>query len=119
MLVELLASSAISAVIPFLTKGGEAIASGVGKDLWDLIKKPFKSPDEKVIVKQLTEKPEDHESQKAAAKKLYELLQEHPDIARQIEILLEKNPTIIIQNIQGNGNIGIHDVKDSNITISR
>jgi len=119
MVVELLASAAIAAITPFLIKGGEALAEGVGKDLWELIKKPFKSPDEKAIVKQLEEKPNDRTSQNDAIKKLDELLRAYPDIARQIESLLEKNPSLNIQNIKGNGNISFQDIKGGNVTINR
>ena len=37
-----LASMTISAIVPFLIKGGEEIAQGIGKDLWTLIKNLFK-----------------------------------------------------------------------------
>jgi len=36
-----LAAQAILLVLPYLAKGGEEIAKGIGKDLWEFIKKPF------------------------------------------------------------------------------
>jgi len=38
MLLESIAGAAIAAITPFLVKGGEAIATGVGKSLWKTIK---------------------------------------------------------------------------------
>ncbi len=80
-----IATTAIAAVSPYLVKGGEEIAKGVGKDLWELIKKPFKAANDETIVKQLEEKPDDQKLLGKVEGKLEELLKTSPDIAQELQ----------------------------------
>lgn len=99
-----LAAAAVAALAPYLAKGGEALASGIGKDLWELVKKPFKSDIDK--------------------KRLEELLAEDTQLAARLAELLGSLPKsegqINTQTISGTGNIGIQDVSEgSTIKIIR
>jgi hypothetical protein len=85
-----LASMTISAIVPFLIKGGEEIAQGIGKDLWALIKNPFQTEKDKSLIKQLEEKPDDQKLQGKVEIKLSELLEAYHDVAQQISSILPK-----------------------------
>ena len=119
MTFEQLATIAVTSAIPFLLKSGEAVADGVGKDLWELIKKPFKSPTETILLKRLENNPNDKNSQEIVIKTLNELLKKNPEIAHQIEIVVNKNQSTNIQEAHGNENINIQDNRNSQITINR
>ena len=41
MNIESIAATAISTALVYLGKGGEEIAKGIGKDLWELVKSQF------------------------------------------------------------------------------
>ncbi|VAV83828.1 hypothetical protein MNBD_DELTA01-601 [hydrothermal vent metagenome] len=121
MLLESIAGAAIAAITPFLVKGGEAIATGVGKSLWKTIKKPFTSDKDKALIKELEKNPEDLKLQGKAEGKLEDLLADHPEIAEEISRLIpeaEKEAAILIQNSKnvvtapinsGGGNVHIGD----------
>jgi len=112
---------AITAVTPYLAKGAEEIAKGIGKDLWELIKKPFENKDrDKQLVEKLNEQPENEQTQGAVAYKLSEFLEENPTLASELDELLKKvtlTQKSNVQSITGSESIGIQDVKDSSITI--
>ncbi|NTV23689.1 MAG: hypothetical protein HGA85_04915 [Nanoarchaeota archaeon] len=99
-----LASTVISVIVPFLIKGGEEIAKGVGKELLDLVKSLFTSAKDKAIVQELEQKPEDQRVQGKAELKLAELIENRPDVAEQINKILPKaqseveRVTILIRN---------------------
>ena len=99
-----IASMAIPAICPFLQKGGEAIAQGIGKDLWALIKKPFQSDKDKTLIKQFEEKPDDQKLHGKIEVKLSDFLEAYPEIAQRISELLPraqeeaKRLNILIQN---------------------
>jgi len=99
------ASIIISAVLPFLKKGGEAIAGGVGRDLWELVKRPFQSESEKRTIEELEKSPDNTRLQGKVEGKLKDLLIENPDIAEEISALLpkarEEGKMIVIQNSKG------------------
>jgi len=100
----IIASAAISAITPFLVKGGEEISRGVGKDLWELIKKPFQSDRDKAIIAELEKKPDDPKVQGKAEVKLSDLLEADEETAEHISALLPmaqeeaKRITILIQD---------------------
>jgi len=116
-----IATMAITAVTPYLAKGAEEIAKGIGKDLWELIKKPFENKDrDKQLVEKLNEQPENEQTQGAVAYKLSEFLEENPTLASELDELLKKvtlTQKSNVQSITGSESIGIQDVKDSSITI--
>ena len=109
-----LAAATLAALAPYLAKGGEALASGIGKDLWELVKKPFKSEIDQKKLQELELKPDDSKTQGKVEGKLEEFLTEDTQLAAQLAELLcslpkseGKNNT---QTISGTGNIGIQDV---------
>jgi len=112
---------AITAVTPYLAKGVEEIAKGIGKDLWELIKRPFENKDrDKQLIEKLNEQPENEQAKGAVAYKLSEFLEENPTLASELDELLKKvtlTQKSNVQSITGSESIGIQDVKDSSITI--
>lgn len=80
-----LATNGIAALLPYLVKGGEEIAKGAGKDLWELIKKLFKAAKEEHILEQLENKPDDQKLLGKVEGKLEEFLKSSPEIAREFE----------------------------------
>ena len=111
--MSIVAAQAVGFLIPYLVKGGEAIASGLGKDLWELIKKPFHSDREKKIVEDVQRQPEDLEQHGMLKLKLAEKLEENPMLLQELMALMVKlqagaqNVTTISQTHSGTGdNIG-------------
>lgn len=122
--ISQIAATAIAAITPYLVKGGEEVAKGMGKDLWELIKKPFTSEKEQILVQQLEENPGDVKLQGKVEGKLEELLEANPSIAAQLQDLLAKMPAgaQIKQNtmsITGDSNMGMQDISGSSININR
>lgn len=100
----IIASAAISAITPFLVKGGEEISKGAGKDLWELIKKPFKSDKDKAIISEFEKMPDNSKVQGRVEVKLSDLLEADEETAEHISALLPmaqeeaKRVTILIQD---------------------
>lgn len=100
----IIASAAVSAITPFLVKGGEEISKGIGKDLWELIKKPFQSDKDKAIIAELEKNPDDLKVQGKVEVKLSDLLEADEETAEHISALLPraqeeaKRVTILIQD---------------------
>lgn len=123
--IATIASAAIAFAAPYLKKGGEAIAGGMGKDLWELIKKPFqKKESHKEAIKQLEENPADPIVQGKVIGKLEEHLEDDPEYAKELEELLKKvgaqqNNNTNIQNITGDGNISVQGSQNSQININK
>lgn len=117
-----LAGSAITILSPYLVKGGEAIAQGIGKDLWELVKKPFQSEKDKKIVEDYAKNPQDKELQGVIKYDLKYFLEDNPDMIEKLKKMLpeaeKQMPKINIQIINGDGNIGIQDAHGSNIDIN-
>lgn len=119
-----IATAAIGFIAPFLAKGGEEIAKGAGKDLWELIKKPFqKKESHQAAIKELEEKPTDPIVQGKVIGKLEEHLENDPEYARELGNLLKKmnvqQNNTHTQTITGDGNIAIQGVQDSTININK
>jgi hypothetical protein len=124
MSIAAIASAAISFVAPYLVKGGEELAKGVGKDLWELIKKPFQKKDShKEAIKELEAKPNDPIVQGKIIGKLEEHLEEDPEFAKELGAMVEKlsvhqqnNDTM---TVTGDGNISVQGVQNSQININK
>jgi len=119
-----IATSAIDVITPYLARGGEELAKGVGKQLWELIRKPFASEKGQDLVRQLEENPSDAKLQGKVEGKLEELLEEHPDIAARLHELLETmqagaHARQNTMNVSGDNSIAMQDVSGNNITINR
>ena len=118
-----IAGMALTALTPYLVKGGEEIAKGVGKDLWELVKKPFVKDRDKALVEKVVQNPGDEETRGAVKYKLGEFLEENPALAKELDELLKKIPLTQgktnTQIISGRDNVGIQGVKGSRITIKK
>lgn len=91
--IPALATLALTTLTPFLVKGGEAIASGIGKDLWGLIKKPFIKDRDKKLLEKLEENPEDAGTQGAVTHQLEGFLEDNPELAAALAELVNKPET--------------------------
>lgn len=119
---ENIAATAFSTVLPYLVKGGEEIAKGAGKDLWELIKKPFTKEKDKILIESLEQSPHDKKKQSVAEYKLTEFMEDNPMLARELESLCKRIPSsgpekVNMLSIQGTDNTGVQDTNNSNITI--
>ena len=114
-----LAAAAVAALIPYLTKGGEELAQGIGKDLWELIKKPFKSDNKKL--EDLRNNPEDTKIQGKVEGKLEDMLAEDHAFAATLRELLDRMPkpgTVNSIAVTGDHNTVLQGVRGSTVTLS-
>ena len=122
IIITTLASSAVSVLTPYLKKGAEAIVGEAGKDLWNLIKKPFTSDKDKILLEEFAENSQDQKLQDEMKIKLEEFLEHNPELVEELQELLPKTEEevkkINIQNITGNNNVAIQDIKDSSVNIN-
>jgi len=88
MTLEELSAAALRAVAPFLKEGGEAMASGVGRELWDLIRKPFTSSVECDFIRRLERSPEGAGAHRDVSGRLAFRLEGAPELADEIARLL-------------------------------
>jgi hypothetical protein len=122
--LALIAGAAIGAITPYLTKGGEALAEEAGKSVWELIKKPFTSDKDKALIGKLEANPADPRTQGKVEQKLEDLLEQHPEIAEQLNGLLVElgQGTQVHHNTAtttGDGNITVQDASGATITVRR
>ncbi|MEL6627790.1 MAG: hypothetical protein AAFQ92_19865 [Bacteroidota bacterium] len=88
-----IASLTLTTLTPFLIKGGEAIAKGIGSDIWGLIKKPFQKNEEEDLLEEIQQAPEDDETRGAFKHQLKKFLKNDPELAKQLEEILTKSET--------------------------
>lgn len=124
MNIEIIATTAIAAALTYAAKGGEEIAKGVGKDLWELIKEPFTKEKDKALIQTLEQNPGDEKIKGIAEYKLVEFLEDNPSLAKEIEAVCKQIPDSGKQKdntltIEGNDSIGIQDTSKSTITINK
>jgi Tfp pilus assembly protein PilN len=122
MVISTLAAAAVSALVPFLVKGGEQIAENAGEDLWKLIKGKFTGDKAQKKLDKLKEKPEDKEIQERVKHELIDELEGDTDFAQQLQAILDQLPQAAksnVQNISGERNIGIQDVSGGQINIHK
>jgi hypothetical protein len=80
-----LATTALTLAAPFLKKTGEKFSEKIGEDLWDLIKKPFTSDTDKLLVAEATTQKQEEELKAEIVKKL----SENPDYLFQLKTAVE------------------------------
>ena len=115
---------AITTALTYATKGGEEIAKGIGKDLWELIKKPFTKEKDKALIHSLEQNPDDAQTKNIAEYKLVEFLEDDPALAIELDELCKRIPVSNQQKInkltiKGDDNIGVQDTPNSKITIKK
>ncbi len=122
-----IAAGVITALVPYLAKGGEKLVDKMvdegfeqrGK-IWEMTKGLFLE-DNLTLLNLFEENPNDAKTQGKLESKLEDKLQANPEIAKEFESLLKQIPAEMKTNsinIQGNENKVAQDVKDSTITIS-
>jgi len=118
-----LAGTAFAALTPYLVKGGEELAKGAAKDLWELIKKPFVKDREKELLKKLETNPTDEGTRRDVVFKLGEFLEENPSLVKEFEEILQKLSHTVqktnTQNVAGDDNVAMQDVSGSTINIHK
>jgi hypothetical protein len=116
-----LAAAAITVLTPYLAKGGEELTQGIGKDLWELIKKHFKSTLDKERLEKFQKMRGNSEIKAAVKTKLEDILAEDLEFAAILNDLLKRIPKPVIINtldISGNDNIIAQGNSSSTITIT-
>lgn len=92
-----IASKALTIGLPALMAVKEGVLKSVGSDAWKIIKKVFnKDGKDKKIIESLEKNPEDLKVQGMVELRLYQLLEEHNDIAKELINLLEKKDEFIV-----------------------
>ena len=104
-----LASSAVAILAPYLKIGAESIAGEAGKDLWNLIKKPFTSDKDKTKLENFKNNPDNKNLQGWLNAELEDELKQNPEFLEELKKLLPKAEMEIkkinIQIINGNSSI--------------
>ncbi len=102
MVIETLATGAVSLLVPYLAKAGKTIAEKVGKDAWDMvnskIEKLYETIKNKITgndyasqtLKRLEEKPEDEDRQIAMKSVLKDVLAEDQQFQKTLSQLLDE-----------------------------
>jgi hypothetical protein len=98
MTFELIAAEAIAFVLPYLGKAGEEIAQKAGSDIWETIKKSFKSEKDKGLIKELESQPKNLKSVAKIELKLAEKLEEDEAFFKSLTALIENAKSANIQN---------------------
>ena len=105
-----------------LQKGGESISTGLGKDLWELIKKLFNKTGNEASVQQLEQQPGDPKLQGKVEGKLEELLKQDPNFAAELAAFLKQMPVPQASNtatIVGDNNASVQGASNSTIHIGK
>ncbi len=99
--VTFIATAVMTALSPYLAKGGEEIAKTVGKDLYAKIKELFSNEDDDKKLLQATEKVNNGSEKLAVEKRLNAILQEDPEALKELTSLLNFSDTdsFILKNI--------------------
>ena len=122
-----IAAGVVTALVPYLAKGGEKLVDKIvdegfeqrGK-IWEMTKGLFLE-DNLTLLNLFEENPNDAKTQGKLESKLEDKLQANPEIAKEFESLLKQIPAEMKTNsinIRGNENKIAQNVKDSTITIS-
>lgn len=123
-----IAAGIITALVPYLAKGGEKLVDKMvdegfeqrGK-IWEMTKGLFQE-DELTLLNLFEENPNDAKIQGKIEMKLEDKLKANPKIAEKLDSLVKQIPAEIktnLINIQGNENDALQDIKGSTITINR
>lgn len=125
--IATLVSSAVSALIPFLKKGGEKLADKIVEEgfakrgeLWQTVKGFFSGGD-MTTLDLFAEDPENSDKQADVRSELKQFLKANPEKAQVLDDLVKQIPQIKINTMTqtGDGNIGIQDTTGSTITINK
>ena len=111
MEIDILTVQALAYATAFLAGTGKAISTEIGKDLWKLVKSPFKSDKEKKLIEDLEKAPDDVKTQAQVEYVLAEKLEHDKDLTQQLlDIITQlaekdnsavKNTEINIDKVEG------------------
>jgi hypothetical protein len=123
MVIEALATALVTALATkAFEKAGEEVGKESGATALSLIKGLF-TPNELVTLNLSAEALQDPKVQGKLEAKLEDRLAAHPDIAKQLEVLLARLPKgegkINTMTQTGHDNIGLQDVQGSSVNITR
>jgi len=109
-------------LLPFLVKGGEQLASVLGKDLWETIRSSFaEDEDSQELLDNFQENPANPEHIGAIKQHLKRTIKSKPDTAVELEEKLlhikEYNKQHV--NVTGDKNITLTDINNSKISIKK
>lgn len=103
--IATLTAQALAFLTPYLVEGGKEITKEVGKDLWELVKSPFKSDKEKALIEELEKHPTNEKNIAKVEYVLSEKLESDSTLTEQLLLLIMKlSETQKVQNIQINQN---------------
>lgn len=88
--IAILASSAVGALVPYLIKGGEAIAGEAGKNLFTWIKEKLHLVKKEKDFALLQEKPDDAKTQGRIEVILEDILLNNNNLVQELSQLVEK-----------------------------
>lgn len=128
MALEVLVPAIISALIPYLAKGGEKLVEKTVEEgfenrgkIWQMVKGLF--IEDELTLLNLEKNPENPEIQAEFRGELKHLLKANPDVILQLEELIKKLPAAQVKqnkiNQTGNDNIAVQDVTGSDIKINK
>jgi hypothetical protein len=122
-----LATGIITALVPYLAKGGEKLAEKIAEEgfeqrskIWEMAKGLFQE-DELTLLNLFEQNPTDERIQGKLEGKLEDKLKANPKIARELDALVKQIPAEIKTNtinITGDNNKTVQDVEGSTITIN-
>lgn len=111
--ISQLAQTAITAILPFLTKGGEAMAQESGKSLFQWIKNLLTQKNKQKELDPLKNEADQFRQQGRLEMTLEDILREQPDLCNELKTLLENHQPIAANTYNKNINNGtIQDVRD-------
>jgi hypothetical protein len=123
----MIAAGIITALVPYLAKGGEKLVEKVVDEgfeqrskIWEMTKGLFLE-DNLTSLNLFEENPTDTKLQNKLESKLEDKLAANPEIAKEFEALLKQIPAETKTNsinVQGDNNKVAQDIKDSTITIN-
>lgn len=116
-----LSTATIAVLTPYLVKGGEQLVSSAASDLWNKVKNVFTSSKDEKALTGLVTQPSDSKAVAKAEYVLEKALDNNPELSRELSNLVEKFDELIKHqnNVQlnGNHNISLTDINESNINI--
>lgn len=127
--IALIASTAVSALVPLLNKGAENLvekgteeAYAKRAEIWNKVKGLF-AEDDLTTLNLFENDPENAATQGELRGELKHLLKANPGIAEELDELLKQLPKADAKtnaiNVEGNDNNVFQDVSGSNITINK
>ena len=119
-----IASDALNTITPYLIQKGKAITEGIENELWEIIKKPFTSDKDRSLITQFEDQPSDAKIQGKIELKLEELLEAHPEIAKELESLVSqplmpRRYHLTTSTITGDSNVTTQETHRSTININQ